>query len=117
MAMGQFAFLNGSIIPQCEATLSIFDRGVLFADGIYEISAVLGGRLVDHPAHMARFERSLGEIRLRNPYSVEEWVRFGRGILYMQVTRGAPADRDFAFPSDGTRPTALMFHSGQKHFV
>lgn len=119
MAMGQFAFLNGSVIPQCEATLSIFDRGVLFADGIYEISAVLGGQLVDHPAHMARFERSLGEIRLKNPYSVEEWTRFGQvlitrnrlteGILYMQVTRGAPAERDFAFPSDGTRPTALMF--------
>jgi len=116
--MAQFAFINGSIVPQGEATLSIFDRGFLFADGIYEISAVLDGHLVDHAAHMARFERSLNEIRLENPYSVEEWSRFGRdlisrnglteGILYMQVTRGAPAERDFAFPADGTPPTAVM---------
>jgi D-alanine transaminase len=117
--MAQFAFINGSIVPQAEATLSILDRGFLFADGVYEISAVLGGHLVDHAAHMARFERSLGEIQLQNPHSVEEWSRFGRdlitrnrlveGILYMQVTRGAPAERDFAFPTDGTPPTALMF--------
>jgi D-alanine transaminase len=117
--MAQFAFINGSIVPQAEATVSILDRGFLFADGIYEISAVVGGHLIDHAAHMARFERSLGEIRLKNPYSVEEWSRFGRdliarnglaeGILYMQVTRGAPAERDFAFPTDGTPPTALMF--------
>jgi D-alanine transaminase len=117
--MAQFAFINGSIVPQAEATLSILDRGFLFADGIYEISAVLGGRLVDHAAHMARFERSLSEISLKNPYGVEEWSRFGRdlitrngiteGILYMQVTRGASAERDFAFPTDGTPSTALMF--------
>jgi D-alanine transaminase len=119
MPMTQFAFINGSIVPQAEATLSFLDRGFLFADGIYDITAVLGGRLVDHTAHMARFERSLSEIRLKSPYSVEEWSRFGRdliarnglteGILYMQVTRGAPAERDFAFPMDGTPPTTLMF--------
>lgn len=117
--MAQFAFINGSIVPQAEATLSILDRGFLFADGIYEISAVLGGQLIDHAAHMVRFERSLSEIRIENPYGVEEWSRFGRelimrnrlteGILYMQVTRGAPAERDFAFPTDGTPPTTLLF--------
>jgi D-alanine transaminase len=116
--MTQLAFINGSIVPQAEAPLSVLDRGFLFADGIYEITAVLGGRLIDHAAHMARFERSLSEIQLKNPYSVEEWSRFGRdliarnglteGILYMQVTRGAPAERDFAFPTDGTPPTTLM---------
>jgi len=121
--MAQFAFINGSIVPQAEATLSILDRGFLFADGVYEISAVLDGHLVDHTAHMARFERSLNEIRLKNPYSLEEWSRFGRdlisrnalteGVLYMQVTRGAPAERDFAFPTNGTPPTAVMFTQGK----
>jgi D-alanine transaminase len=117
--MTQFAFVNGSIVPHAEATVSILDRGFLFADGVYEISAVLGGRLVDHDAHMDRFEHSLNEIRLANPYTVEEWTRFGQdliarnglheGILYMQVTRGASTERDFAFPAAGTQPTALMF--------
>src|SRR5262245_48745108 len=117
--MTKFAFFNGSIVPQAEARLSILDRGFLFADGVYEISAVLEGQLVDQDAHMARFERSLREIRLENPYPLEGWTRFGRdlivrnglaqGLLYMQVTRGAPADRDFAFPAADTPPTSVMF--------
>ena len=122
--MTSFAFVNGSIVPQSEATLSIFDRGFLFADGIYEISAVVGGRLVDHLQHMARFERSLAEIRLRNPFDVAEWSRLGaeliarngltEGILYMQVTRGAPLQRDFAFPTGNSKPTAIMFTQAKK---
>jgi len=117
--MTHFVFFNGSIVPQAEARLSVLDRGFLFADGIYEFSAVLGGRLVDHEAHMARFERSLREVQIKNPFSVEEWTRFGRelisrnglveGFLYMQVTRGAPEQRDFAFPSASTSPTSVMF--------
>jgi D-alanine transaminase len=117
--MTKFVFINGSIVPQDEARLSMLDRGFLFADGVYEISAVLDGHLVDHEAHMARFERSLREIQLKNPHSLEEWTRFGRdlivrnglaeGILYMQVTRGAPAERDFAFPTADTPPTSVMF--------
>jgi D-alanine transaminase len=117
--MTRFVFINGSIVPQAEARLSLLDRGFLFADGVYEISAVLDGRLVDHEAHMARFERSLREIQLESPYSMEQWTRFGRelivrndlteGNLYMQATRGAPAERDFAFPAADTPPTSVMF--------
>jgi D-alanine transaminase len=93
------------------------DRGFLFADGIYEVSAVLNGQLVDHLAHFARLERSLSEIRIRNPYDAAEWTQLsqelvrrnhlGEGLVYMQVTRGV-AERDFAFPSDA-EPTVVMF--------
>jgi D-alanine transaminase len=94
------------------------DRGFLFADGIYEVSAVLNGTLVDHEAHFARLDRSLREIRIANPYDAAEWMGLcqelvrrnglAEGLVYMQVTRGV-AERDFAFPQDTAAPTVVMF--------
>jgi D-alanine transaminase len=94
------------------------DRGFLFADGIYEVSAVLSGRLVDNAAHLARLDRSLGEIGIRNPHDAAAWTalqtslvaRNGltEGLVYMQVTRGV-FERDFAFPPADTPPTVMMF--------
>jgi D-alanine transaminase len=115
--MDRIVFVNGSFVPYQEARIPIMDRGFLFADGIYEVSAVLNGRLVDHLAHFARLERSLSEIRIRNPYDVAEWTRLSEelvrrnhlreGLVYLQVTRGV-AERDFAFPKDA-EPTVVMF--------
>ena len=115
--MPRIVFVNGSFLAFEEATLSIMDRGFLFADGIYEVSAVVNGRLVDNDAHLARLARSLGEIRISNPYGTAEWTRLqeelvarnelGEGLVYMQVTRGA-AERDFAFPRESV-PTVVMF--------
>lgn len=115
--MSRIVFVNGSFVPFGEATIPVMDRGFLFADGIYEVSAVLGGALVDHEAHLARLDRSLGEIRIPNPYTVAEWTELCRelvrrnglaeGLVYMQVTRGV-AERDFAFPKEAT-PTVVMF--------
>jgi D-alanine transaminase len=115
--MSRIVFINGSFVPYEEARIPIMDRGFLFADGIYEVSAVLGGRLVDNEAHLARLNRSLGEIRIANPYSTAEWVQLEEelarrndlreGLVYMQVTRGV-AERDFGFPND-TQPTVVMF--------
>jgi D-alanine transaminase len=115
--MSRIVFVNGSFLPYEEATIPIMDRGFLFADGIYEVSAVLNGSLVDHEAHLARLDRSLREIRIPNPYSAAEWTRLcqelvrrnglGEGLVYMQVTRGV-AERDFAFPKN-TAPTVVMF--------
>jgi D-alanine transaminase len=115
--MDRIVFVNGSFVPYQEARIPIMDRGFLFADGIYEVSAVLNGHLVDHLAHFARLERSLSEIRIRNPYAASEWTRLcdelvrrnhlREGLVYMQVTRGV-AERDFAFPKDG-EPTVVMF--------
>jgi D-alanine transaminase len=115
--MARIVFVNGEFLPFEEARLPIMDRGFLFADGIYEVSAVVGRRLVDNEGHLTRLDRSLGEIRIANPYTDEEWVRLqteliarndlDEGIVYTQVTRGV-AERDFAFPKDAT-PTVVMF--------
>ena len=69
--MDSIAYVNGSFVPLSEAKVSILDRGFLFADGIYEVSAVLGGKLVDNASHLARLERSVGEIWLKLPESIE----------------------------------------------
>jgi D-alanine transaminase len=115
--MSRIVFLNGSFLPQEEAKVPIMDRGFLFSDGVYEGMGVLGGRLVDNDAHLARLERSLREVRIPNPYSSEDWTRLEEelvrrnglteGFLYLQVTRGV-AERDFLFPNDAV-PTVMMF--------
>ena len=118
MSQARIVYLNGDFLPFAEARVPIMDRGFLFADGIYEVSAVLDGRLVDNEAHLARLDRSLGEIDIANPHSLAEWIglqtdliaRNGltEGLVYMQVTRGV-YERDFAYPPAGTRPTVMMF--------
>ncbi len=116
--MSRIVYVNGRFVPFEEATIPIMDRGFLFADGIYEVSAVLNGRLVDNEAHLARLDRSLAEIGIRNPHTIAEWTRLEEelvtrnslkeGLVYMEVTRGV-AERDFAFPPEGTPPTVVMF--------
>lgn len=115
--MARTVYVNGEFMPYEEAKIPIMDRGFLFADGIYEVSAVLGSRLVDNEAHLARLDRSLAEIRIANPFSPQEWTRLEEelvrrnnlveGLVYMEVTRGV-AERDFAFPKDA-KPTVVMF--------
>ncbi len=115
--MSRTVYVNGAYLPEEEARISIFDRGFVFADGIYEVSAVIGGKLVDCEAHLARLERSCGEIKLALPWSRAELIAIheelitrnalDEGGVYLQVTRGA-ADRDFPFPKEVT-PTLVMF--------
>lgn len=115
--MSRTVYVNGSFVPFEQATVPLMDRGFLFADGIYEVSAVLNGRLIDNDPHLARLDRSLKEIRIANPYSAAEWTRLEEelvarngleeGLVYMQVTRGA-AEREYVFPNDAT-PTVVMF--------
>lgn len=115
--MTAIVYVNGELVPAGEARVSIFDRGFLFADGIYEVSAVLDGRLVDNDLHLARLERSCAEIELALPVPMarirelqkELIARNGiiEGVVYIQVTRGA-ADRDFLFPKD-VPSTLVMF--------
>ena len=124
--MTRIAFVNGSFVSEAEATVSIFDRGFLFADGVYEVIAVVDGRFVDDGPHLDRLDRSLHEIQLQSPMPraglhdmlLELVTRNAvhEGLVYMQVTRGA-AERDFAFPAVTTpsivawaRPLALVEH-------
>jgi D-alanine transaminase len=115
--MARIAYVNGSFLPLEEARVSILDRGFLFADGIYEVTAVLDGRLVDTPRHMARLERSAREIGMRlaeTPERIEAIERelvarngLTEGVVYLQATRGAE-DRDF-LPLPDLEPTLVMF--------
>ena len=115
--MNHTAYVNGEFIPLKDAKISILDRGFLFADAIYEVSAVLDGRLVDKDSHMLRLQRSVGEIQLPLPETLERIIEIqielirrnnlAEGIVYIEVTRGV-ADRDFVFPKDA-RTTLVMF--------
>jgi D-alanine transaminase len=115
--MSRIAYVNGQYVPHAHAVVGIEDRGYQFADGVYEVCEVRGGRLVDERRHMARLDRSLKELRIAHPMSAKalaivmrETVRRNRvrsGIVYVQVTRGEMR-RDFPFPPAGTRPSVIV---------
>lgn len=115
--MSRIAYVNGQYVPHAQAMIGIEDRGFQFADGVYEVCEVRGGRLVDERRHMARLDRSLKELRIAHPMSpkalglvMRETVRRNRvrdGIVYLQVTRGEMR-RDFPFPPAGTRPSVVV---------
>ena len=118
--MTRTVYVNGDYLPEDQARVSIFDRAFLMADGVYEVTSVLGGKLIDFDGHLKRLARSLGELEIRNPLSDEEWLAIHRelvtvneitdGMIYLQVTRGAPGDRDFAWPDPETcAPTVVLF--------
>jgi D-alanine transaminase len=115
--MSRFAYVNGRYLPFRDAKVHVEDRGYQFADGVYEVCEVRGGRLIDERRHLERLQRSLNEIRLAMPMSVRalgivlrEVVsrnRIGYGIVYLQITRGI-ARRDHAFPSPQTLPSVVV---------
>lgn len=115
--MSRIAYVNGSYVPHGEAAVHIEDRGYQFADGVYEVCEVRGGRLVDETRHIDRLIRSLNELRIAMPMDrrplglvLRETVRRNRvrnGLVYMQVTRGV-ARRDHAFPKPGTLPALVV---------
>jgi D-alanine transaminase len=111
-------YVNGEYLSEDQANISIFDRGFLFADGVYEVTSVLDGKLIDFDGHCARLDRSLGELGMGMPMSADDLLEVHRrlvaenkideGLVYLQVTRGA-ADRDFAYPAEGTPQTVVLF--------
>lgn len=113
-------YVNGEYLPETEATVSIFDRGFLMADGVYEVTSVLGGKLIDFGGHLARLERSLSELDMKKPAAFDDLLEIHRelvraneitdGLVYLQVTRGSDGDRDFVFPNaETTEPTLVLF--------
>ena len=122
--MSRIVYVNGAYLPEEEAKISVFDRGFLFADGVYEVSSVLAGKLIDNAAHMARLERSLDELKMAPPLPLDEIPPIQReivdrnaldqGTVYLQVTRGA-ADRDFPFPEGAT--SSLVIFSQERNLV
>jgi D-alanine transaminase len=117
--MSRIVHVNGAFLPEAEARVSVFDRGFLMADGVYEVTSVLDGRLVDFAGHAARLRRSLTELGMASPMDDAVLLELHReivarngvvdGLVYLQVTRGNPGDRDFAYPSPEVAPTVVLF--------
>ncbi len=115
--MSMLAYVNGQFVPEADARISIFDRGFLFGDGVYEVTPIIDGRLVDRAAHLERLGRSLRELRIEPPVPLTEIDRLQaeimtrngiqEGRVYLQVTRG-PAERDFGFPKS-PQPSLVLF--------
>ena len=117
-------YLNGDYLPEAEARISIFDRGFLMADGVYEVTSVLGGKLIDFDGHAGRLARSLSELDMASPIGTEDLLAVHRelvqrnditdGMIYLQITRGSPGDRDFAFPDPATTPSTIVLFTQSK---
>ena len=110
--------MNGKFFSKKEARISVFDRGFLFSDSVYEVSAVIGGSLVDWQEHFARLIRSLDHLNIVNNFQEEDFYQIQKklikeneleeGLCYIQVTRGI-AERDFNFAKNSLLPTVVIF--------
>jgi D-alanine transaminase len=119
MSMSRIVYVNGDYVPEAEAKVSVFDRGFLMADGVYEVTSVLDGRIVDFAGHAARLRRSLAEMDMASPVTDEALLAIHKelvarngveeGMVYLQITRGAPPERDFAFPDASVPATVVLF--------
>ncbi|MCA3447038.1 MAG: D-amino-acid transaminase [Rhodobacter sp.] len=122
--MSRTVYVNGTYLPEEDAKISVFDRGFLMADGVYEVTSVLGGKLVDFAGHCRRLARSLAELDMAAPVTDDALLAIHRelvavngvtdGMVYLQVTRGSPGDRDFAFPDPATTPSTLVLFTQSK---
>ena len=122
--MSRTVYVNGDYLPEEDAKISVFDRGFLMADGVYEVTSVLGGKLIDFAGHCARLARSLAELDMAAPVADDELLAIHRellarngvtdGMVYLQVTRGSPGDRDFAFPDPAVTPSTLVIFTQSK---
>ena len=117
--MSRTVYLNGEYVPEEEAKISVFDRGFLFADAVYEVTAVVNGKLVDFAGHFARLARSCRELGLSLTLSENDLREIHQrliaendlteGGIYLQLTRGNSGDRDFHFPPSQTPTTLVLF--------
>jgi D-alanine transaminase len=116
--MTNIAYVNGAYEKIENAKVSIMDRGLLFADGVYEVAGVFDGVIIDNESHILRLQRSLNEIKLAFPIELDELLivqkklieinKLKEGTLYFHVTRGISQTRDFEFPEDQS-PSLIMF--------
>jgi D-alanine transaminase len=114
--MTNIAHFNGKLVPLDEIAVSPLDRGFIFGDGVYEVIPVYEGVMMRGREHFERLQRSMDEIRLKNPHTTDEWMRSvedllrhhpGNQSVYIQVTRGVPPKRDHVIPKD-VKPTVFM---------
>ena len=116
-------YINGEFKKEDEAKVSVFDRGLLFSDSLYEVTTVINGKLIDFNNHMKRLDRSMTELKFKKLLNHLDILIFHRklielnnlkeGMIYLQVTRGI-ADRSFDMPKDKIEPTVLAFTQEKK---
>ena len=121
--MSRTVYVNGTFVPEEQAKISVFDRGFIFGDGVYEVVPVISGKLVDKQYFLERLDRSLGELSIAWPCTKQEYMevmeqlvesnQLTEGIVYSQVTRGIAADRDFPFPAN-VSPSFVAFTSNME---
>ena len=112
----RIVYLNGDYVPKAAAKVSVFDRGLLFSDAVYEVISVIDGRLIDMERHVTRLERSLGELSIN---AFADWSTVAQklvtdnglqeGLVYLQVSRGVMDERDYRWPAPDTSPTIFAF--------
>ena len=115
--MSRIVYVNGEYVPEESAVISVFDRGFLMADAVYEVTSVLDGKLLEFDGHLKRLKRSLSELDMKEPDAINDLLEIHRtlvrdnqvdqGGVYLQVTRGV-ADRDFIYP-ENVKSTLVMF--------
>ena len=120
--MSRTVYVNGAFVPEEQAKISVFDRGFIFGDGVYEVVPVISGKLVDKQYFLERLDRSLGELSIAWPCTKQEYMevmeqlvesnQLTEGVVYSQVTRGI-ADRDFPFP-ENVSPSFVAFTSNME---
>jgi D-alanine transaminase len=116
-------YINGEFKKEDEAKVSVFDRGLLFSDSLYEVTTVINGKLIDFNNHMKRLDRSMTELKFKKLLNHEDILAFHRklielnnlkeGMIYLQVTRGV-VDRSFDMPKNEIKPTVLAFTQEKK---
>ncbi|PFG64663.1 D-alanine transaminase [Thioclava sp. ES.031] len=117
--MSRIVYLNGEYIPEEEAKVSVFDRGFVMGDAVYEVTSVLDGKILEFEGHMNRLDRSMAELEMSCDLTRDEWIEIHRelvkrneiveGLIYLQVSRGNAGDRDFHYPPEGTPPTVVLY--------
>ena len=120
--MSRPVYVNGTFVPVEQAKISVFDRGFIFGDGVYEVVPVISGKLVDKQYFLERLDRSLDELSIAWPCTKQEYMevmeqlvesnQLTEGVVYSQVTRGI-ADRDFPFP-ENVSPSFVAFTSNME---
>tara|TARA_B100000131_G_scaffold51394_1_gene46032 strand:+ start:74 stop:940 length:867 start_codon:yes stop_codon:yes gene_type:complete len=118
--MKRIVYVNNKYIDEKNAKISIFDRGLLFSDSVYEVTAVIDNKLIDFPAHIDRLEKSLKELKIKNSFSYEFLLEVHKelinknkfsnkeGLIYMQVSRGT-IERDFLIKDNNITPNIFAF--------
>jgi D-alanine transaminase len=116
--MTRIVYVNGDYLPEADAKVSVFDRGFLMADGVYEVTSVLDGKLIDFDGHAIRLARSLDELDMASPITNDDLIAMFRelvtrnhidqGMIYLQITRGNPGDRSFVFPDPAATPSTIV---------